>query len=72
VKTDEVGYIFSHGDTNTFFWVLNGAVAAGRSMIKYFMFVKNRDSFRIVHESVSFPRQFVSCRADFLPSWWRG
>ena len=66
VKTDEVGYIFSHGDTNTLFWVLNGAVAAGAlDDQKYFMFAKNRDSFRIVHESVSFPRQLVSCREDF-------
>jgi phosphonate transport system substrate-binding protein len=66
VKTDEVGYIFSHGDTNTFFWVLNGAVAAGAvDDQKYFMFAKNRESFRVVHESVSFPRQLVSCRADF-------
>jgi len=66
VKTDEVGYIFSHGDTNTLFWVLNGMVAAGAvDDQKYFMFAKNRDSLRIIHESVSFPRQLVSYRADF-------
>jgi phosphonate transport system substrate-binding protein len=66
VKTDEVGYIFSHGDTNTIFLVLNGAVAAGAvDDQKYFMFAKNRDSFRIVHETASFPRQLVGYRADF-------
>jgi len=66
VKADEVGYIFSHGDTNTLFWVLNGMVAAGAvDDQKYFMFARNRDSFRIVHESASFPRQLVSFRADF-------
>lgn len=68
VKTDEVGYIFSHGDTNTLFWVLNGAVAAGAvDDQKYFMFAKNRDSLRIVHELASIPRQLVSYRAD-LPA----
>ena len=66
VKTDEVGYIFSRGDTNTIFLVLNGGVVAGAvDDQKYFMFAKNRDSLRIVHESVSFPRQLVSYRADF-------
>ena len=68
MKTDEVGYIFSHGDTNTIYMVLNGVVAAGAvDDQKYFMFAKNRDSFRVVHESVSFPRQIVSHRAD-LPA----
>jgi phosphonate transport system substrate-binding protein len=68
VKTDEVGYIFSHGDTNTIYMVLNGVVAAGAvDDQKYFMFAKNRDSFRIVHETALFPRQIVSHRAD-LPA----
>ncbi|MBI2181237.1 MAG: phosphate/phosphite/phosphonate ABC transporter substrate-binding protein [Deltaproteobacteria bacterium] len=66
VNTDEVGYVFSRGDTNTLFWVLNGMVAAGAvDDQKYFVFTKNRDIFRILHESVSFPRQLVSYRADF-------
>jgi ABC-type phosphate/phosphonate transport system substrate-binding protein len=46
--------------------VLNGAVAAGAvDDQKYFMFAKNRDSFRLVHETASFPRQLVGYRADF-------
>ena len=65
VKTDDVRYIFSHGDTNTIFLVLNGAAAAGAiEDEKYLRFAKNLDSFRIVHETVSFPRQIVSYRAD--------
>lgn len=69
VKSDEVGYIFSRGDTNTLFWVLNGMVAAGAvDDQKYFAFAKNRDSFRVIHESVSFPRQLVSYRADLPDS----
>ena len=68
VKTDEVGYIFSHGDSNTILWVLNGVVAAGAiDDQKYLMLAKNHDSLRIIHETVSFPRQIVSHRAD-LPA----
>jgi phosphonate transport system substrate-binding protein len=68
VKADEIGYIFSRGDTNTIFLVLNGAVAAGAvDDQKYLGFAKNLDSFRIVHETALFPRQIVSHRAD-LPA----
>ena len=68
VKADDVGYIFTHGDTNTIFLVLNGAAAAGAvDDEKYLRFAKNLDSFRIVHETVSFPRHIVSYRAD-LPA----
>ena len=65
VKPDEVGYIFSHGDSNTIYMVLNGVVAAGATDDqKYFTLVKSLDSFKIIHETVSFPRQLVSYRAD--------
>lgn len=68
VKTDDVGYIFSHGDTNTIFLVLNGGVAAGAvDDQKYLGLAKNLDSFKIVHETASFPRQIASYRAD-LPA----
>ena len=68
VKADDVGYIFTHGDTNTIFLVLNGGAAAGAvDDEKYLRFAKNLDSFRIVHQTVSFPRHIVSYRAD-LPA----
>ncbi|MEX0805179.1 MAG: phosphate/phosphite/phosphonate ABC transporter substrate-binding protein [Candidatus Binatia bacterium] len=68
VKSDEVGYIFSHSDSQTIFLVLNGVVAAGATDDqKYLMLAKNLDSFKIIHETVSFPRQIVSYRAD-LPA----
>ena len=68
VKTDDVSYIFSHGDTNTVFLVLNGAAAAGAiDSDKYFGFAKNLDTLRVVHETVSFSRQIISYRAD-LPA----
>ena len=68
VKTDEVGYIFSHGDTNTIYMVLNGVVAAGATDDqKYLMLAKNLGSLKIIHETASFPRQIVSHRAD-LPA----
>ena len=68
VKADEVGYIFSHGDSNTILSVLNGVVAAGAiDSDKYLGVAKNLDTLRIVHETVSFPRQIVSHRAD-LPA----
>jgi phosphonate transport system substrate-binding protein len=68
VKSDEVGYIFSHGDSNTILSVLNSVVAAGASdSQKYLAVAKNVDSFKILHETVSIPRQIVSYRAD-LPA----
>ena len=67
VKSDEVGYIFSYSDSQTIFMVLNGAVAAGATDDqKYLTLAKNLD-FKIIHETVSFPRQIVSHRAD-LPA----
>jgi phosphonate transport system substrate-binding protein len=68
VKADEVGYVFSRGDSNTILLVLNGATTAGvTDDQKYLMLAKNLDSFKIIHETASFPRQFVSYRAD-LPA----
>ena len=68
VKADEVGYIFTHADTNTIYMVLNGAVVAGATDDqKYLTFAKNLGSLKIVHETVSFPRQFVTHRGD-LPA----
>jgi len=68
LKSDEVGYIFSHGDTNTIYMVLNGVVAAGATDDhKYRMIAKNLASLKSIHESVSYPRQIVSYRED-LPA----
>jgi len=68
VKSDEVGYIFGHGDSNTILLVANKAVAAGATDDqKYLTLAKNLESLKIVHETVSFPRQIVSYRAD-LPA----
>jgi ABC-type phosphate/phosphonate transport system substrate-binding protein len=68
LKSDEVRYIFSHGDTNTIYMVLNGVVAAGATDDqKYLMLANNLGSLRIIHETVSFPRQIVSHRED-LPA----
>ncbi len=68
VKSDEVGYIFSHGDSNTILSVLNGVVAAGASdSQKYLAVAKNVDSFKVIHETVSIPRHIVSYRADLPP-----
>jgi len=68
IKSDEVGYIFSHGDSNTILSVLNGVVAAGAcDSLKYLAVAKNVDSFKILHETVTIPRQIVSYRAD-LPA----
>jgi ABC-type phosphate/phosphonate transport system substrate-binding protein len=68
VKSDEVGYFFSHSDSKTIFLVLNGVVAAGATDDqKYLTSAKNVDSFKILHETISFSRQIVSYRAD-LPA----
>jgi phosphonate transport system substrate-binding protein len=68
VKPDEVGYVFTHGDTNTVFSVMNGEVAAGATDDqKYFTLAKNLDNFNILHETGLFSRQIVSHRLD-LPA----
>jgi ABC-type phosphate/phosphonate transport system substrate-binding protein len=68
VKSDEVGYIFSHSDSKTILLVLNGVVAAGATDDqKYLALAKNLDGFKILHETAPFPRQIVSYRAD-LPA----
>lgn len=68
VKSDELGYIFSHVDSNTILLVLNRVAAAGAiDNQKYFTLAKNLDSLKILHETVSFPRQIVSYRGD-LPA----
>lgn len=68
VGADEVGYVFSRGDTNTVFWVLNGAVAAGAiDGDKYLRFAKSLDGFRVLSETRPFPRQLVSYRRN-LPA----
>lgn len=68
VKSDEVGYTFSRGDSNTILWVSNGTVAAGATDDqKYLTVAKNLNTFKVIHETVSFPRQIVSYRAD-LPA----
>ena len=68
VKFDEVGYVFSHSDSQTIFLVSSGAVAAGATDDqKYLTSARNIDSFKIVHETNSFPRQIASHRAD-LPA----
>ena len=64
VRPDEVGYIFSNGDANTIFWVLSGVVMAGAVDNQSYLTMSSVDSFRIIHETVSFPRQIVSYRAD--------
>ncbi|MGH7824958.1 MAG: phosphate/phosphite/phosphonate ABC transporter substrate-binding protein [Candidatus Binatia bacterium] len=68
VKSDEVGYIFSHSDSQTIFLVLNGVVAAGATDDqKYLILAKSLGTFKVIHETASFPRQIVSYRAD-LPA----
>jgi phosphonate transport system substrate-binding protein len=68
VKSDEVGYVFSRADSNTILWVSNGTVAAGATDDqKYLTSAKNLDIFTVIHETLSFPRQLVSYRAD-LPA----
>jgi phosphonate transport system substrate-binding protein len=65
VKPDEVGYIFSNSDSNTIYMVLNGVVAAGATDDqKYHTLAKNLGSFKVIHQTASFPRQLVSYRAD--------
>lgn len=64
VRPDEVSYIFSNGDANTMFWVLSGVVMAGAVDNQKYLTMSGVDSFRIIHETVSFPRQIVSYRAD--------
>lgn len=65
VRADEVGYVFSRGDTNTVFWVLNGAVSAGAiDGDKYQRFAKNLGNLKILHGTDFFPRHIVSYRAD--------
>lgn len=68
VRPDEVGYVFTQGDTNTIFLVLNGVVAAGAvDDQRYLAFAKNLGRFKMLHQTALFPRQLVSCRAD-LPA----
>jgi len=68
VRPDEVGYTFSRGDSNTIFLVLNGVVAAGAvDDQKYLVLANNLGSFNTIHETVPYPRQLVSYRAD-LPA----
>jgi phosphonate transport system substrate-binding protein len=65
VKSDELGYIFSHVDSNTILLVLNKVAAAGAiDNQKYLTLAKNLDNLKMLHESVSFPRQIVSYRED--------
>jgi len=66
VKSDEVRYVFSRGETNTIYMVANGEVAAGAvDDQKYHALAKNLNGLKILHETQSFPRQIVSHRADF-------
>jgi phosphonate transport system substrate-binding protein len=68
VKSDELGYIFSHVDSNTILLVLNKVAAAGAiDNQKYLTLQKNLDSLKILHETEAFPRQIVSYRED-LPT----
>jgi phosphonate transport system substrate-binding protein len=65
VRNDEVRYVFSRGDTNTIYKVAKGEVAAGAvDDQRYHALAKNLHGLKILHETVSFPRQIVSHRAD--------
>ena len=69
IKPDKVTYIFSRGDSNTIFLVLSGVAAAGAiDNQKYDTLAKSLNSFRIIYETLSFPRQIVSVRADLSPA----
>jgi len=68
VKSNELGYIFSHVDSNTILLVLNRVAAAGAvDNQKYLTLAKNLDNLKILHETVPFPRQIVSYREN-LPA----
>ena len=69
VPLDRVGYVFSHDDENTMFWVLKGRVPAGATDIISFYELAGvrRDELRILLKSIDVPRQVVAHRGDLSP-----
>lgn len=70
VGSDEVGYLFSADDTNTMWWVVKGKVAAGA--MDYQTYTKeakgDSDQLKVLHKTMSIPRQIVSYRGDLADS----
>jgi phosphonate transport system substrate-binding protein len=69
VPPDRVGYVFSHDDENTMFWVLKRRVPAGATdVIKFYELAGVRmDELRILLRSINVPRQVVVHRGDLSP-----
>jgi len=70
VGADEVGYLFTADDTNTMWWVVKGKVAAGAmDNQSYTNEAKGDiDQLKILHKTMSIPRQIVSYRGDLAES----
>ncbi|MFN0301134.1 MAG: phosphate/phosphite/phosphonate ABC transporter substrate-binding protein [Burkholderiales bacterium] len=66
IAPDEIGFVFSNDEENTLLWVLRGRVVAGAVGIHDLerFRPKERDQLRIIHETVTVPRQLVSVRKD--------
>lgn len=70
VAADEVGYLFSRDDTNTMWWVVKGKVAGGAmDNQNYTNEAKGDiDQLKVLHKTISIPRQIVSYRGDLAES----
>ena len=69
IDPQEIGYVFSLDDENTFAWVLRGVVAAGATDDYTYQRQTHRypNSLKVIHTTSSFPRHLVSYRADLAP-----
>jgi len=70
IPSDEVGYVFSSDDENTFLWVSRGKVAAGAtSNVAFEQLTRDRPrEFLIVAETGPVPRHVVCHRAGLSPA----
>ena len=68
--SNEVGYLFSRDDTNTMWWVVKGKVAGGAiDNQNYTNEAKGDiDQLKVLHKTMSIPRQVVSYRGDLAQS----
>ena len=69
IDPQEIGYVFSLDDENTFAWVLRGVAAAGATDDYTYERQTHRypNSLKVIHTTSSFPRHLVSYRADLAP-----